>query len=90
MPPPFKTPAEAAAAAIWGRRIIARRKALGITQVQLAASIDVSQQAVSSWEHGRAAPRDETRRRICTALRSRRLFDWPAEVDRVNGDEEAA
>ncbi|MEO3990787.1 helix-turn-helix transcriptional regulator [Pseudocitrobacter cyperus] len=36
-----------------GNRISALRKGAGLTQVQLAAALNVSQQAVQSWEAGR-------------------------------------
>ncbi|MFP1903791.1 helix-turn-helix domain-containing protein [Lonsdalea quercina] len=36
-----------------GKRITALRKETGLTQVQLAQALNVSQQAVQSWEAGR-------------------------------------
>ncbi|MFP1951058.1 helix-turn-helix domain-containing protein [Lonsdalea quercina] len=36
-----------------GKRITALRKEAGLTQVQLAQALNVSQQAVQSWEAGR-------------------------------------
>lgn len=36
-----------------GKRIAALRKETGLTQVQLAQALNVSQQAVQSWEAGR-------------------------------------
>ncbi|WP_236883896.1 helix-turn-helix domain-containing protein [Dickeya fangzhongdai] len=36
-----------------GKRITALRKDAGLTQVQLAQALNVSQQAVQSWESGR-------------------------------------
>jgi putative transcriptional regulator len=39
-----------------------------MTQVQLAGALGVSQQRVSSWERGRAAPRDEIRGHIARIL----------------------
>ncbi|MFP1778136.1 helix-turn-helix transcriptional regulator [Lonsdalea quercina] len=35
-----------------GKRITALRKETGLTQVQLAQALNVSQQAVQSWEAG--------------------------------------
>lgn len=39
-----------------GERIIELRKAAGLSQGQLASSLDVSRQAVSKWENDQAAP----------------------------------
>ena len=39
-----------------GIRIAARRRALGLTQGQVAACMGVSPQAVSKWERGLACP----------------------------------
>ena len=39
-----------------GARIAARRRALGLTQGQVAACMGVSPQAVSKWERGLACP----------------------------------
>ena len=39
-----------------GEHIAARRRALGLTQGQLAERLDVSFQAVSQWERGETAP----------------------------------
>ena len=39
-----------------GARIAARRRALGLTQGQVAARMGVSPQAVSKWERGLACP----------------------------------
>ncbi|WP_279029186.1 helix-turn-helix domain-containing protein [Gibbsiella quercinecans] len=38
---------------VLGKRITALRKEAGLTQVQLAQALNVSQQAVQSWEAGR-------------------------------------
>jgi len=40
-----------------GQLIRERREALGLDQATLAAHLDVRQQAVSGWEHGRSRPR---------------------------------
>ena len=39
-----------------GERIIQLRTQLGINQAQLAAAMDVSRQAVSTWENGQSVP----------------------------------
>ena len=39
-----------------GARIAARRRALGLTQGQVAVRMGVSPQAVSKWERGLACP----------------------------------
>ncbi len=39
-----------------GKNISARRKALGITQMELADKLGISYQAVSNWERGQTAP----------------------------------
>lgn len=39
-----------------GRRIKSKRKALGMTQDQLADTADLSQGAISKWEAGDATP----------------------------------
>jgi len=39
-----------------GKRISARRKALGMTQDQLAAELSISAQAVSKWENDQSCP----------------------------------
>ena len=39
-----------------GRFIVEKRKALGLTQQQLAGILNVTHQAVSKWENGAATP----------------------------------
>ena len=41
---------------IFGQNLLNRRKALGLTQEQLAAKLKVSFQAVSKWERGETLP----------------------------------
>lgn len=74
---------------IWGQRIITARRAVGMTQVQLAAALGVTQQLVSNWEHGRSAPRDDKRAQLARILGVDPgvLFAYP---DPSNGDSEAA
>jgi transcriptional regulator with XRE-family HTH domain len=73
---------------VWGQRIAEARRAIPMTQVQLAAAVRVTQQVVSSWEHGRAAPNINRRPHIARILGipTDVLFAYPD----TNGDEEAA
>ena len=41
---------------IFGQNLLNRRKALGLTQEQLAVKLKVSFQAVSKWERGETLP----------------------------------
>lgn len=76
--------------AIWGQRIIAARRAVKMTQVQLAAALGVTQQLVSHWEHGLSAPRDDKRAHLARILgvAPEELFAYPDPPS--NGDEAAA
>ena len=51
-----------------GRFIATKRKALGLTQQQLAAKLNVSFQAVSKWENGTAFPNIEILKELATVL----------------------
>lgn len=51
-----------------GTRIRALRKARGMTMVQLAGLVDVSQSAVSQWESGRECPARDNLLRLARAL----------------------
>ena len=51
-----------------GARIHARRRALGLTQEQLAEQMDVSIQMVSNLELGKKAIRPENLVKVCEAL----------------------
>ncbi len=51
-----------------GKRVSARRKALGYTQEQLAEKINVSIQMISNLESGKKAIRPENIVKLCTAL----------------------
>lgn len=57
-----------ASASALGPRIRAWRKRRGLTMVQLAQKISVSQSAVSQWETGREAPARENLVRLASAL----------------------
>jgi len=45
------------------------REKAGLTQVQLAENVGVSQAAVSEWELGKADPSYETLKRLAPALK---------------------
>jgi transcriptional regulator with XRE-family HTH domain len=51
-----------------GRRIQAARERKRVTQADLAAQLGVTDNAVTQWETGRAAPRAERLTAIATAL----------------------
>ncbi len=51
-----------------GRRIFARRKALGLTQEDLAEMIDVSPPMISNLELGKKAIRPDNLAKVCKAL----------------------
>ena len=51
-----------------GRFIAERRKALGLTQRQLAEQLSVSDKAVSKWETGRGLPDVLLMPPLCAAL----------------------
>lgn len=52
-----------------GQRIMVRRKALRMTQEELAERIDVSTQMISNLELGKKAIRPENLTKVCKALR---------------------
>ena len=51
-----------------GRFIAERRKALGLTQRQMAEQLSVSDKAVSKWETGRGLPEVSLMPSLCAAL----------------------
>ncbi len=53
---------------LWGDNVERGRKLLGMTQVQLAADCQVTQQTISSIERGETAPRDNLKVRLAMAL----------------------
>lgn len=53
---------------LWGRNIRNGRKARRLSQLALAQKVLTTQQAVSSWEHGRSMPRDRMKMLIADAL----------------------
>lgn len=82
-----RTVVVASTSTLWGQRIIDGRRTIGLTQVQLAAALKVSQQLVSCWERGVCCPRIDRRPIIARILGipTDELFAYP-----TNGDEEAA
>lgn len=76
---------------IWGQRIRTTRRALGMTQVQLAEAAGVAQQLISIWENGHVAPRDVNRVRLARALGVEPGWLFSYEIPApTNGDIEAA
>lgn len=53
---------------LFGRNIRNGRKKLKMPQTRLAEIVETTQQAVSSWESGRAIPRDRVKIKIADAL----------------------
>jgi transcriptional regulator with XRE-family HTH domain len=51
-----------------GEKIFDRRRALGLTQIQLAEAIGVTSRAVYSYENNGVIPRGNNRRRLCEVL----------------------
>ncbi len=52
----------------WGSGIAKRRAELGLTQQQLAERVEVEQQAVSKWELGLTAPRNDIKLRLAAVF----------------------
>lgn len=53
---------------LWGGRVAARRKELGLTQDQVSRISGVTQQTVSNTESGRHVPSDEVKIALSRAL----------------------
>ena len=51
-----------------GRFIAERRKAKGLTQMQLAESLNITDRAISKWETGRAMPDSSIMLELCSIL----------------------
>lgn len=51
-----------------GKRIRKQRKAIGLTQVQVAAALDLTQVAVSQWENGTTIPQWTRHRALARVL----------------------
>lgn len=60
----------------WAENLAERRKALGMTQADLAAAVGVTRGAVAQWEGRFRAPNDEHKLALAVALRTtvRALF----------------
>ena len=52
-----------------GRFIAARRKQAGLTQMQLAEALNITDRAVSKWENGRAMPDSSLMLELCDILK---------------------
>ena len=50
------------------QKIADARKALGMTQEQVAAAMNVSRQTVSHWENGRVVPDEATQKQLFALL----------------------
>lgn len=63
----------------WGRAIRSRRASLGLSQQDLAARCDVTQQTISRIEMGAVLPRDALKLELARHLECspRTLFPWP-------------
>lgn len=68
--------------ASWGDEIVRRRKAANLTQKDLAALIETTQQHLSLIERGSVSPGDDMRIRIAAALQTTvaELFPYPDQV----------
>jgi transcriptional regulator with XRE-family HTH domain len=66
--------------AAWGRRISARRKALGFSQARLADLLELAQPTISKIERGALIPNDDLKWRLAGALGMPldELFAYPA------------
>lgn len=64
---------------LWGKRLRTARRAGGLTQVELAARLGITQGQISEWEHGDRAPSDEMKLRLADALDRHvgEIFGWP-------------
>lgn len=71
---------------LWGQRIADARRAVGMSQVQLAGALGVTQQLVSAWEHGHASPKIDRRPLVARILgvHTSDLFGYPDDDD--NGE----
>lgn len=53
---------------LWGGNVKRGRKAMGLTQVELAKLVGVQQGTVARWEHGVTSPRDDMKVRLAGVL----------------------
>ena len=64
-----------------GKRLLARRKQLGLTQEELAERADTTTQTVSTAENGRKALRPENIIKLCSALNISEVYLLRGEID---------
>ncbi len=71
----------------WASKVIERRKALGLSQVQVAELAGLTQQGVSQIESGEVLPRDDSKVALAKALGTTpgELFPWPPMKDLIGG-----
>ena len=76
----------------WGRQVGARRKQNGLTQVALAAKLEIPQSTVSRIERGSMCPSDALKMRIVEALGCslNDIFGWPMFLPPERPDTKAA
>lgn len=69
-------------AARWGNSIRLQRKAMQLSQQELADRVGVTQGAVAQWEKGLFAPSPDHQLAIANSLgvAARLLFEYPQEV----------
>jgi len=66
----------------WGARVARARRALGLSQSELASASAVTQQTISKVERGTVCPHDTLKLRLAIALGQppALLFPWPPVV----------
>ena len=72
----------------FGEKIRSARKALGLTQRQLAGLLDVSNTSISNWEKGLSRPDPDMIQLLCRALRLQPNDFYGADTRRPVSDEE--
>lgn len=74
-------------AAHWGASVAERRRALGLTQQQLADLCGIEQQTISKIENGGMIPLDRLKVTIAAKLGTTpaELFPWPPMAELVEG-----
>lgn len=72
----------------WGRLLLARRTALGLSQAQVADIAGIAQQSVGRFESGDQIPLDRTKLALARALGTTpgALFPWPELADLIAPD----
>lgn len=65
----------------WANNLRWRRREVGLSQLELAELLGLTQQAISRWELGTSVPPDEYRAEIAAHLATdvRTLFPYPGE-----------